>query len=212
MTSIPAKKPDELLPTRQSLLLRLKNLEDNVSWQKFFDTYWALIYGVARKSGLTDAEAQDVVQEVIIAVVRHIKDFEYDPKRSFKAWLLNTTRWRITDQWRKRLPMQQPATQPDNDSRRTSTVQRIPDPRTQDIDKIWDQEYETHILVAAQRQVMKRVKPKHYQVYDLYAVKKWPVQKVVHALNVSEALVYQVKSRIDRDLEKEIHRLQTQAI
>jgi DNA-directed RNA polymerase specialized sigma24 family protein len=52
----------------------LKNSEDQASWQDFFDTYGRLIYGVAIKSGLTEAEAQDAVQETVIAVARNIKD------------------------------------------------------------------------------------------------------------------------------------------
>jgi hypothetical protein len=54
-------QPNELIPTRESLLSRLKNWEDRDSWEDFFDTYWKLIYGTARKAGLTDAEAQDIV-------------------------------------------------------------------------------------------------------------------------------------------------------
>ena len=56
-------KPDRLDVTRESLVGRLVNLDDRARWQEFFDTYWRLIYSVARKAGLTDAEAQDVVQE-----------------------------------------------------------------------------------------------------------------------------------------------------
>src|SRR5213592_2844159 len=96
---------DELIPTRASLINRLKNCQDQSSWQEFFDTYWKLIYGVARKAGLTDAEAQDVVQETMASVSKHMPTFKYDPAiGSFKAWLLNMTRWRITDQLRKRRP------------------------------------------------------------------------------------------------------------
>ena len=53
---------DELIPTRWSLICRLKDWNDQVGWREFFDTYWKLIYSVAIKAGLTDAEAQDVVQ------------------------------------------------------------------------------------------------------------------------------------------------------
>jgi RNA polymerase sigma-70 factor (ECF subfamily) len=94
---------DPLYQTRATLILRLKNWQDQASWQEFFDIYWRLIYGVARKSGLTDSEAQDVVQETMLAVAKHMPSFTYDPKiGSFKAWLLNMTRWRILDQFRKR--------------------------------------------------------------------------------------------------------------
>ena len=96
---------DELIPTRATLIQRLKNWQDQSSWQDFFDTYWKLIYGTAIKSGLTATEAQDVVQETMISVAKHMPAFKYDPAiGSFKTWLLNMTRWRITDQLRKRGP------------------------------------------------------------------------------------------------------------
>jgi hypothetical protein len=53
---------EDLIPTRESLLSRLKDWKDSESWQDFFDTYWKVIYGIARKAGLSDAEAQDIVR------------------------------------------------------------------------------------------------------------------------------------------------------
>ena len=52
--------PDDLVPTRWSLINRLKNWDDQTSWREFFDTYWRLIYSVATRAGLTDAEAPSV--------------------------------------------------------------------------------------------------------------------------------------------------------
>ncbi len=92
------------IPTRYSLLSRLENWEDWGSWKEFFDTYWQLIYSTAIKSGLTETEAQDVVQETIICVAKDINKFKRDRERgSFKGWLRNLTRWRIADQLRKRV-------------------------------------------------------------------------------------------------------------
>ena len=97
------KENDDLIPTRWSLIGRLKDWDDQESWRQFFDTYWKLIYGVAMKSGLTHTEAQDVVQETVISVSKNMKDFKADTAfGSFKSWLLNLTRWRITDQVRRR--------------------------------------------------------------------------------------------------------------
>src|SRR5882762_11440295 len=77
------------IQTRASLLHRLKNWQDEASWQEFFDTYWRLIYGVARQAGMTDVEAQDVVQETMVSVAKHMPTFKYDPAiGSFKAWLM----------------------------------------------------------------------------------------------------------------------------
>src|SRR6185503_10568683 len=94
-----------MFATRRSLVDRLVNWDDQRRWQEFFDTYWKLIYSAARKSGLTETEAQEVVQETVITVAKNIGKLRYDPEiGSFKGWLLNITRWRIADQFRKRTP------------------------------------------------------------------------------------------------------------
>ena len=93
------------IATRRSLVERLADWGDQLRWQEFFDTYWKLIHSAARKSGLTDAEAQEVVQETVITVAKNIDKLKYDPAiGSFKGWLLQITRWRIADQFRKREP------------------------------------------------------------------------------------------------------------
>src|SRR5256885_17130220 len=82
-------EPCQWDPTRQSLLSRLKDLGDQQSWRDFFDTYWKLIYSAALQAGLTDAEAQDVVQDTVLSVAKKMPDFTYDPAvGSFKRWLL----------------------------------------------------------------------------------------------------------------------------
>ena len=98
-----AKAQLDLIPTRRSLLSRLRDLGDQESWSDFFHSYWRLIYEVALKAGLSDADAQEVVQETVISVAKQMPGFKYDrAKGSFKNWLQNTTRWRIQDQLRKR--------------------------------------------------------------------------------------------------------------
>ena len=68
---------ENLLPTRQSLLSRLKDWDDQDSWRDFFELYWRLIFDVARKSGLSETDAQDVVQETIMAVAKQMPEFRY---------------------------------------------------------------------------------------------------------------------------------------
>ena len=93
----------EFQRTRKSLIERLNDWEDQKSWDDFYRTYWRLIYSVAIKSGLKNEEAFDAVQETVIAIAKQQKEGKYDPKQgSFKAWLMNLTRWRIADQFRKR--------------------------------------------------------------------------------------------------------------
>src|SRR5215475_2900811 len=126
MTQTMPDDATDFLPTRRSLLSRLKSCDDQTGWQEFFETYWRLIYGVAIKAGLNDAEAQDAVQETVITVAKNLEQFKTDPAHgSFKGWLLHTTRWRIADQFRKRPPeASRSASRPD-DTSRTATVERV---------------------------------------------------------------------------------------
>src|SRR5260221_9421232 len=124
-------EPDELLPTRWTLIQRLKNLDDQESWREFFDTYWTLIYGTARRAGLTHTESQDVVQNTVIAVSKNIAAFKADPAvGSFKGWLLKQTSWRIGDQFRARPPEERArlhrAPERDSGAASTPTEERIP--------------------------------------------------------------------------------------
>ena len=82
------KTTSNVLPTRASLLGRLKNLDDQESWQEFFDIYCPLLRGLALRRGLTDQEAGDAVQETMVSVARKMPESRYDPKvSSFKRWL-----------------------------------------------------------------------------------------------------------------------------
>ena len=71
---------DDSYPTRPSLLVRLKNTEDQQSWQEFNDLYGKLIFGFAIKAGLTETEAQEVVQETLIAAAKTCRSFATTPR------------------------------------------------------------------------------------------------------------------------------------
>ena len=68
------------IQTRPSLLYRPKEGDDVESWQEFYRVYGKLARDFAIKAGLTDTEADEVVQETAIGVARHLPGFSYDPK------------------------------------------------------------------------------------------------------------------------------------
>ena len=91
------------LATRPSLLARLKDWSQQTAWRQFDHDYAPLLRNVARKAGLTDAEADEGAQETLIAVAKKIGEFEHAGNRgSFRAWLYQQARWRIADQFRAR--------------------------------------------------------------------------------------------------------------
>ena len=214
-------KPFDPIPTRHSLLARLKDWGDQASWQEFFDTYWQLIYNVAVKSGLTDAEAQEVVQETVIAVAKKIPEFKTDPARgSFGAWLMQLTRWRIADQWRKRgqvggqaladAPGQEARTRglQRDDTAATDELDRIPDPAGAVLESVWQAEWEKHVTAAALERVKGQISPRQFQMFDLHVLQKLSVQETARTLQVSVASVYMAKHRVGRLLRTELTKLQ----
>jgi len=201
---------NDLVPTRRSLLSRLKNWEDEDGWKEFFDTYWKLIYTMAIKAGLTNAEAEEVVQETVIQVAKKMPDFKYDPQAgSFRSWLFHTTRWRVADQFRKR-PKEWERNCPVERSAGTTTIERVPDECAQGFEALWDAEWTKSIFDTALDKVKRLVKARQYQMFDLYVVKQWPVQKVAKTLGVNIGQIYLVKHRISRLLKREIRNLERQ--
>ena len=194
----PARDP---FSTRYSLLSRLHDWDDQESWKDFFEMYWRLIYSVALKAGLTEEEAQDVIQETVISVAKNIHKFKRDRALgSFKSWLRNIIRWRIADQFKKRIPAD-PAD--DQDS-----LAEIPDETSSRLDSAWDEEWQANLLEAALVRVKRAVKEEHYLIFDLYVVRKLPVTEVARTLGVSVGQIYVIKHRISALLKKEIRALE----
>jgi RNA polymerase sigma-70 factor (ECF subfamily) len=199
----------DLIPTRYSLLSRLQNWDDQESWKDFFDTYWRLIYSVAIKSGLNETEAQDVVQETVISVAKHIHKFQRDRARgSFKGWLRNIIRWRIADQLEKRDPASRPAGLNSRDESAGPDLREYPDPAGDRLAALWDEEWRDNLFEAALQRVKLRVKEEQYLIFDLYAVKGWSVLKVAGKMRVSVAQVYVTKHRVAALIRKEIRVLE----
>lgn len=202
-------EPRSLL-TRASLLFRLRDWQDNASWDEFYRLYRKLVYGHARRSGLTHAEAEDVVQDVFKRVAETIKDFETKPERgSFRAWLMNLTRWRTTDKFRARPPEAAAGPRPADTSTATGTLERLPDPNASD-DAIWETEWQRSVLETALARLARAVPAKHFQAFDLYARQQWPVLKVARELGLNPATIYVINYRLTKQLKSEVARLQSQ--
>lgn len=200
---------EEFIPTRYTLLSRLQNWEDNESWKDFFDTYWRLIYSVARKSGLMEVEAQEVVQETVISVAKHIHKFRRDSKLgSFKGWLRNITRWRIADQVRKRTRLgPAPDVSDPTDPAHPECLPELPEQGSEDR---WDEEWHENLLQAAIDRVKLRVREEQYQIFDLQVIRHWPVSRITSTLGVSAARVYLAKHRVAALIKKEVRNLKKQ--
>lgn len=209
----PGEDPVSTLRTRATLLARVRQWEDAASWQEFDRLYRRLIYGVARRSGLPHAEAEDVTQEVFKCVAETIHQFEPQPgPGKFRGWLLRLTRWRIADKFNQRPKGESPGSAGRGDSgdtaTRTPTIERVPDPADNDAE--FDREWQRHLLDAASERLARRVKSRHYQAFDLYVRQRWPVLKVASELRMNPATVYIIGFRLTKQLKREVERLRAQ--
>ena len=195
--------------TRKSLIARLDNWEDQKTWDDFYKTYWKLIYAVGLKAGLRSDEAFDVVQETILSIAKQSKKNMYDPEKgSFKSWLMNMTRWRINDQFRKRKKdTAMNIGDWDDEGRKTSVIDRMSDSKSETLERLWDVEWKKNLADAALVRVKAQVSPKQYQIFDCYVLREWEADKVQKQLGVSMSQVYLAKHRVGKILKKELARL-----
>lgn len=192
----------EALKTSWTLVARLKNLDDHERWQEFYDLYRGLILGVARKAGLREAEAQEVLQETMSSVSKNIGAFEADAARgSFHAWLLTMARWRILDQFKKRLPASTSNQRAAEATDRTPTVERIPDPQGADLEKICDEEWNRQLLDQAFAELQTSIKAEHYQIFHLLTLQQKPAKEVSRMLGKNIAQIYLIKHRVGKELQ-----------
>jgi RNA polymerase sigma factor (sigma-70 family) len=198
---------DELIPTRQSLLSRIRDWNDQPSWQDFFNTYWKLIYNTARRAGLNHAECEEVAQETLITISRSIRDFHYDRKQgAFKSWLRTTAAWKIHDRLRRQREEQTDSVDEDGNWLEVDDViDPASDPIT--ITSNWESDWEQSLADAAIERVKRKLPPKHYQVFDLAVMKQWPTKKIAKTFGMNVGYVYLIKHRVSARLKAELRKL-----
>jgi RNA polymerase sigma factor (sigma-70 family) len=216
-----ASEESDSIHTRPSLLNRLRQKDDTESWQEFYRIYGKLVRDFALQAGLTDIEADEVVQETAIALARNLPEFRYDPKVCrFKTWLLNQASWRTKDQLRKRNRGAGVVTHHSGDpggyaplavqeeTARTSTINRVPDPAAPNLDALFETEWRESLFAEALERVKRKFGSKQFQVFDLLVRKEWPAKDVARSLGISLANVYFTRHRFEAAVAKEIRQLE----
>jgi RNA polymerase sigma-70 factor (ECF subfamily) len=141
-------------------------------------------------------------------VAKNIGGVRYDPAQcSFKSWLLLITRQRIIWQLRKRPPALVAGHPPADDASRTSDLERLPDPASDPLNRIWEDEWQKNLTAAALDRIKRQVSPRQFQIFDLHVLQEWPVAEVTRTLHVSAGQVYLAKHRISALLKKTVRAL-----
>jgi RNA polymerase sigma-70 factor (ECF subfamily) len=182
--------------TPASLLDRLRGPTDQVAWERFTRLYTPLLFHWARRLGLGQDDAADLVQDVLVTLVRELPRFEYDPGRSFRGWLRTVTlnSWRNN---RRRAELVVPAGSP------APEAVAAPDGALE----IDEAEYRRYLVGKALGTMRAGFRPTTWKACWEHVVCGRPAADVAAEFGISEGAVYVAKSRVVRRLREELRGL-----
>ncbi|WP_254508531.1 RNA polymerase sigma factor [Anatilimnocola floriformis] len=191
--------------TRTSLVLQLREPGNNVAWQEFARLYGPVIYGFARKRGLQDADAADMMQDVLRSVSGAIGTLDYDRQRgTFRGWLFTITRNKIFNFLSAR------KIRPQGSGDTTTNKLLDQQPGENDGEDTWEIEYQRRIAAIAMEKIKSEFQAKSWQAFWRTAVEGVGVGEVSKELSMSAGAIYVAKSRVLARLKEEVDILRKQ--
>lgn len=181
--------------TRNSLLLRLTDRRDVEAWEEFVSIYEPVVYRLARARGLQEADAKDVVQEVLLAISKAIEYWQPDPEKGrFRDWLYRIARNLIVNHLTRRATR---ASSPGGtDIWQLFNSQQDPLVEPCPLTQSYELEYRRELFRYAADQVKQRVRPKTWQAFQLLSIDQVPLAQVAAQLQMSEGAVLVAKCRV----------------
>jgi RNA polymerase sigma-70 factor (ECF subfamily) len=194
--------PDE---TRQSLLLRLGDPTDRSAWEEFTSLYWPIIYRLARKRGLQDADAQDLAQKILVTLSRKIADWKPSTETgAFRGWLSVVTRNVTLNMLTRR--------KQDVPRGGTSMLEQLASlPEREDVDREFELEYRRSLFRMAADEIRSEFQPSTWSAFWLTAVEGLGIEEAAEYLGLQIGSVYAGRSRVMRRLKQKIQDLETSA-
>ena len=200
-----ASDHQDTFKTSITLLSALRDMRDHASWQNFHALYRPMLLAVARRSGLPEQDAHDVVQDAIIEVAKEMPTFRYDPIRGkFKGWLLTIVRRGVANCWRKKHYQFGDHRVARQESVEPAALDSCGAIDASEFEKLWDEEWREHALRVAEEHVKNVVKPAQFQAFHLHVVKGLGASDVAKRLGMKLMEVYWAKYRIGKMVKSAI--------
>ncbi len=178
--------------TRSSVLSALRDSTAQQAWGRFFDTYAGFIYGIARREGLSDADADETVQTVMTELASGGAAARYDKSLGpFRGWLARLASWRAQS---LRLRNIRRATAHDKAGEELSSK---PEP-TMDpaLERAIEEEWSRTVTAAALDRLRAEVSPVHFQAYYASVIDQMDSEAVCRLCGVSANNLYQIRRRV----------------
>jgi RNA polymerase sigma-70 factor (ECF subfamily) len=181
------------METPASLLERLWQPGDQDAWARFVELYTPLLYSWARRAGLREPDAADLVQDVFTVLIRKLPEFRYDRDRSFRAWLRTVTLNKWRENRRRAVPVHDPGGPP---------LEEIAAP--EDGDSFEETEYRRHLVGRALELIWNDFQPTTWEAWCAHGLAGRPAAAVAGELGLTVKAVYLAKARVLRRLRQEL--------
>jgi len=188
--------------TRVSLLVRLRDTSNQDAWQEFMSLYGPMVYGFARQRGLQDADAADLMQDVMRSVSNSIGRLDYDRNQgTFRGWLFTITRNKVFNFFAAK--RNRPQGTGDSATHRALASQPDPD----DGAETWETEYQRRIAALGMERIKPEFQERTWQAFRLTAVEGVSATDAAVQVGISPGAVYVAKSRVLARLKQEVEAL-----
>lgn len=177
--------------TQASLILRIRDKDDQSAWRTFVDVYSPLIYGFCRMKGLQANDAADVSQEALIRIAKAVRTFDYDRSKGlFRDWVAMIVHNEIRRHLRR-----------DNRMPESTLEQDIP---TNGISPEWDEHFQRHIFETALLRCQQHFEKSTWELFEHSWLKKETVEHVAKKFQVGAEKIYVARSRVLKRLKHEV--------
>jgi RNA polymerase sigma-70 factor (ECF subfamily) len=191
--------------TRASLLVQLRDGANHAAWQEFVTLYGPVIYGFARQRGLQDADAADLMQDVLRSVSAAIARLDYDRNQgTFRGWLFTISRNKVFNFLSSRRTRPQAA----GDTNTSRLLDSQPDEHDENM--VWEMEYQRRLASLAMERIRGEFQPTSWQAFWLTAVEGQAAAEVSKQIGMSTGAIYVAKSRVLARLKEEVEEMQRQ--
>ena len=195
--------PDESLRTSPSLLGRLRTCPtDQAAWEEFVDRYGDKIYAWCRQWKLQDADARDVVQNVLARLAVKMRTFSYDPSLSFRGWL----RTLAHHAWSDFVAGRQRGSPGSGDSQVLDQLESVA--ARDDLLARLDEEFDRELLQEAAARVRLRVEAHTWEAFRLTAIERLSGAEAAERLGMKVATLFKAKSKVQKMLQDEVRKLE----
>ena len=181
--------------TRSSVLRAVADTENEAAWNRLFNLYAGFVFSIARRKGLNDTDADDMVQMVFTDLARNLPTFKYDREKGrFRSYLTGLVNWRVIDRLKtlKR------------DAELKADFRKYVRSAAGKDDTFAEREWQAAATEEALRRIKPDVRPEHYAAFVASAIEGQDTEIVTKLYGISSDNLYQIRKRLTAKLREAV--------